>query len=152
MYANAHFMDVGTSSSRTRSRDSRNLYQENRVVRSRSLIRAGLNLDTLDGLQQALKESKAQVRAIKRRIDRIHKKLPMEPILFPSVGQQEDEEEEDDDEDANVGGDDDDEDEDNGDGGSGDESSSEEDDSLNDDKPIISYLRGRAERRRGSRS
>jgi hypothetical protein len=148
MYTNAYFMNPGTSSSRTRSKESRHIYQENRVVRSRSLVRAGIDLNSLDGLQQALKESRTQTRAIKRRIDRIHKNLPLEPILFPSVGQQEDDDDEDEGEDANEDEDDDDE----GEGAGGNASSSEDSDSLEDNAPIISHLRGRAERRRGSRS
>lgn len=61
------------------------------MVRSRSLLRAGLNLNTRKGLEQAIKESKSQRAALKERLARVNAGRYVSPVEGPSSESGEDE-------------------------------------------------------------
>lgn len=86
--------------------------------RTRSLIRAGLDLDTVDGLQAAIIESNTQKRALRRRLDMLRRGQRLSPVLIPDAAPNENEDSESEDNES-------------------------EEESLDSDEPIVSHLRGR---------
>ena len=130
-----HLTFLGALSGRSKKKDDKKVYQEGQVRRGRSLLRKDLDLWSVAGIERAMKETKTQMNALRRRRDRARRGLSLSPVLGPKDDTSEGE-------DVKVES-----------AGSSEDDSSElsESDSLDDDEPIVSHLRKRGRSREGKK-